>query len=133
MSVKDSGGGNTVCHLKTDKVLLGTWSSGGSTGHAASEAPESSSKAKEAGRGGRGSGELAGDSGSKSKEEHSGSGSNESDLRAHGSEGSVEDSVGICGEFRAGNTVFKRGNKVEEESEVEHVRRAAGDDPKVQN
>lgn len=62
--------GNTVCHLKTDELLLCWGSSKDSAVLAGADVAESSSKANEAGRGGNGSGELAGDKGSKSKEEH---------------------------------------------------------------
>lgn len=120
-----SGRGNTVCHLNTDAVessLCGN-SSGGTGCGVGSHVVESSSKANEAGRGGKGSGELAGDKGSKPKEEHSGSGSKESDFLVGESKGSVEDSVmvGVCGEFRAGNTVSKGGDKTGDTEEVARV------------
>lgn len=50
VSTKDSGGGNTVCHLNTDGSSVSCESSGGPAASRASEAAESSSKAIEAGR-----------------------------------------------------------------------------------
>lgn len=74
---------------------------------------------KEAGSGGKCSGELAGDKGSKPKEEHSGSKSKDSVFRA--SEGNEEDcSTGVVGEFGA-DTVWRGGDKREGSDEVEHV------------
>lgn len=75
---------------------------------------------KEAGSGGKGSGELAGDKGSKPKEEHSGSKSKDSVFRA--SEGNEEVSpTGAVGESGADNTVWRGGDRREGSDEVEHV------------
>lgn len=84
---------------------------------------ESSCKVTVTGREGKGSGELAGDKGSKLKEEHSGSGSKESDFIVRESEGNVEDSVmaGVCGEFGAGNTLSRGGDKMGDAEEVDRV------------
>lgn len=75
------------------------------------------------GREGKGSGELAGDSGSKLNDEHSGSGSNESDFIVGESEGSPEDSVtvGVCGEVGAGNTVSRGGDRMGDAARVEEM------------
>lgn len=103
-----SGGGNTVCHLNTHGVTsLPSGSSSGTAFRVGSEVVELSSKANAVGREGKGSGELAGDKVSKPKEEHSGSGSKESDFMVGSSEGSEEDSVmvEVCGEFGAGIAV----------------------------
>lgn len=83
---------------------------------------ESSCKVNKAGIGGKGSGELAGNKGSKPKEEHSGSGSKESDSFIE-SGGSVEDSamVEACGEIGAGNTVSRSGDEMGDREEVVSV------------
>lgn len=96
-----------MCHLKTE-LLFGSRSSDCSVGKAASEAVESSSKANEAGREGKGSGELAGDRGSKSKDEHSGSGREDSVFRGWGSGGSVD----VGSELWEGNTSFRMDDEV---------------------
>lgn len=120
-----SGGGNTVCHLKTDAAesLMCGNSSGGTSFGVGSGVVESSCKVNEVGREDKGSGELAGDKGSKPKEEHSGSGSKESDFIVGESEGSVDNSVmvGVCGEFEAGNTVSRGGDKMGDREEVARV------------
>lgn len=133
-----SGGGNTVCHLNTDAAessLCGNCSGGTAFG-VGSEVVESSSKVNETGKEGKDSGELAGDKDSKPKEEHSGSGSKESDVIGRESEGSVEDSamVGVCGEFGAGNTVSWGGDKMVDAEEVVRVEEVVNIDfSKVQN
>lgn len=84
---------------------------------AVSETVELSCNVNEVGREGNSSGELAGDKGSKPKEEHSGSGSKESDFVMGGSEGSVDESVtvGVCGKLEEGNTVSGGGAKMGQE------------------
>lgn len=82
---------------------------------AVSETVELSCNVNEVGREGNSSGELAGDKGSKPKEEHSGSGSKESDFVMGGSEGSVDESVSVCGKFEEGNTVSGGGGKMGQE------------------
>lgn len=99
-----------MCHLNTDGSSLCTRFSGGSSLQAAPETVEFSSKTNEAGRGGKGSGELAGDKGSNAKEEHSGSGNKDSGFRVGDSEGSVEDTIGVCG-IGSVNTVSRGGDK----------------------
>lgn len=125
VSMYGSGGGNTVCHLNTDaeESSLCCNSSGHTAFGVVSEVLASSSKANEMGREGNGSGELAGDKGSKPNEEHSGSGSEESDFIVDESEGSVDDSVmvGVCGEFGASNTVSSGGDNVGDTEEVARV------------
>ena len=71
-----SGGGNIVCHLNTDSVesSLCCNSSGGTAFGVGLEVVDSSSKANEAGRGGKGSEEPVGNKGSKAKDKHSGTG-----------------------------------------------------------
>lgn len=129
-----SGRGNTVCHLNTDESLFGGESSGGSAVQAASDDVASSSKAIESGRGGKGSGELARDKGSKPKDEHSGSGRKDSDFKVGESEGSVEDSGGVCGELETGNTVSRGGDKRGGADEVASVEeRVDVDSPRVEN
>lgn len=133
VSMYGSGGGNTVCHLNIHAAesSLCANSSGGTAFGVPSEVVQLSCKVIEVGREGKGSGELAGDKGSKPKEEHSGSASKESDFIVGESEGSVEDSVrvGICGEFAAGNTVSTGGG--EEVARVEEM--MDRDVPRVQN
>lgn len=133
-----SGGGNTVCHLNTDAAVssLCSNSSGGTAFGVGSEVLESSSKVNEVGREGKGPGELAGDKGSKPNEEHSGSGSKDSDIIVGESEGSVEDSVMVCvcSEFGAGNTASRPGDKMLGADEVVRVEEMVDIDvPKVQN
>ncbi len=140
-SMYGSGRGNTVCHLNTDtaEVSLSGNSSGGSVFGVDSEGVRLSCKVREAGREGKGPGELAGDKGSKPKEEHSGSGTKESDFIAVKSEGSVEDSVMVCvfGEFRAGNTMSRGGDKIGDKEEVarvdEIIEEIDLDNPRLQN
>lgn len=100
-----------MCHLNTE-LLFGSRSSEAPGGKGASEDAESSSRANEAGREGKGSGELAGDRGSKSKDEHSGSGREDSVFGGWESGGSVEDSADVVGEFWEGNTVFGINDEV---------------------
>lgn len=115
-SMYRSGGGNTVCHLNTESLLCAS-SSGGPALGVCSGAADWSCKVKEVGREGKGSGELAGDKGSKPKEEHSGSDSKVSAFRVGECKGSVDDSVmvGVCTESEAGSTVSKGGDRVGEE------------------
>lgn len=114
-----------MCHLNTDaeESSLCCSSSGHTSFGVVSEVVASSSKENEMGREGNGSGELAGDKGSKPNEEHSGSGSKESDFIVDESEGSVDDSVmvGVCGEFGAGNTVSRGGDNTGDTEEVARV------------
>lgn len=127
-----------MCHLNTEAAesslccnSLGDTAFGGG-----SEVVESRSRANKMGREGKGSGELAGDKGSKPNEEHSGSGSKESDFIVGESEGSVEDSVmvGVCGEFGAGNTVSRVGDKMKDVEEVARVEEMVDTDvPRVQD
>lgn len=136
MSKYGSGGGNTVCHLKTDMAesSLSGNSSGGTTAGVGSKGVEWSSKAIDAGREGNGSGEAAGDKCSKPKGEHSGSESKTSDDLE--SEGSVEDSVmvGVWGALRAGNTLSKGDGEMEDAEEVARVEEMVDKDiPTVQN
>lgn len=101
-----------MCHLNTDVSVLWGNCSGTASG-VRSETVESSCNANEVGREGKSSGELAGDKGSKPKEEHSGSGSKESDFILGGSEGSVDElvTVSVCGKFEEDNTVSRGGGK----------------------
>lgn len=117
-----SDGGNTVCHLKTDAVefLLFSNSFGGAALEVGPETAGSSCKVNELGRDGKGSGELAGEKGSKLKEGHSGSGSRESDFKVGESEGSVDDSVAdsVCEDFEVGNTETMDEDKIGDKDEV---------------
>lgn len=102
-----------MCHLKTDVSVLWGNCSGAAVSGVLSDTAELSCNVNEVGREGKGSGELAGDKGSKPKEEHSGSGSKESDLVVGGSEGSVDESVmvGVCGKLEEGNAVSGGADK----------------------
>lgn len=106
-----------MCHLKTDVSVLWGNCSGGVASGVVSETVESSCNVNEVGREGKSSGELAGDKGSKPKEEHSGSGSKDSDFVVGGSEGSADESVmvGVCGKSEEGNTVSGGGGKTGQE------------------
>lgn len=110
-----------MCHLNTHVVESSPCGSSSGSSAFGDAVAESSCNVIEVGRDGKGSGELAGDKGSKPKEEHSGSGSKESDVTAGESEGSAEDSVmaGVCGELEAGNTVSVGGG--EEVARVEEM------------
>lgn len=127
------GRGNTVCHLNTDASLCCN-SSGDTACGGGSEVLQSNSRANERGREGNGSGELAGDNSSKANEEHSGSGSKESDLLVGESEGSVEESLMVCGKCGAGNTVSWVGDQIGGSEEVARVEEMVDKDvPRAQN
>lgn len=100
-----------MCHLKTESLPCAE-SSGGPAPGVSSEAADWSWNVKEVGREGKGSGELAGDKGSKPKEEHSGSDSKVSDFRVGESKGSVDES-------EAGSTVSKGGDTVGHEVAID--------------
>lgn len=82
----------------------------------------------ESARAGNGSGELAGDIGSNVKEEHSGSGSEETDLIVGELGSSVDDSViaRVCGDLFTCNTVSMGCDKTGESSEVDKREETVG-------
>lgn len=135
-----SGGGNTVCHLNTDPASIVSLFCGSSTFGTAldvdSDGAEFSSKAIEAGRGGKDSGELAGDKGSNPKGEHSGSGSKVSEVIKGDPGGGKVDSVrSVCGISGVVNTVLS--SRVDDTGDVDEVAGAGEmvdtDVPRAQN